>query len=118
MAPGSRAGRPARRSIPARLLGPLQHAILSALMSSAVIILERRIRATLRRGDGRGRRTLADRSAQPRTADHGTHPRSQGRRLSRGGDGGISKLQDSFEQLMHGHAPRLNRVRRETRAAK
>ena len=114
MAPGSRAGGPARRSIPARLLGPLQHAILSALMSSAVIILERRIRATLRRGDGTGRRTPAGRSPEPRTADHGTHPPSRGRRLS----GGASKLQDSFERLMHGHAPRLSRVRQEARADK
>jgi hypothetical protein len=80
MAPGSHAGRSAHRSIPARLLGPLQRAILSALMSSAVIILERRIRATIRSGDGTGRRTSADRSAEPGTADHSTYPRSQDRR--------------------------------------
>jgi hypothetical protein len=105
MAPGSRAGRPARRSIPARLLSSLQQAILSALMSSAAIILERRIRATLRRGDGTGRRpppTGHQSLAQPITA---LTPRSHGRRLSGGGDGGVSKLQDSFERLMHGHAP-------------
>jgi hypothetical protein len=76
MAPHSRAGRTAHRGIPARLLGPLQRAILSALMSSAVIILERRIRTALRRGDEPGRATPAGRSAEPRTADHSTHARS------------------------------------------
>lgn len=73
MAHHSRAGRAAHGSIPARVLSPLQRAILSALMSSAVIILERRIRTALRHGEATGRRTPADRSAEPRTADHSTH---------------------------------------------
>ena len=75
MAPHPRASGAARRSIPARLLGPLQQAILSALMSSAVIILERRIRTALRRGDRAPRATPADRSAASRAADHSSHPR-------------------------------------------
>ena len=75
MAAHSRAGRAADRSISARLLGPLQRAILSALMSSAVIILERRIRTALRHGDGTRRATPADRSAASRAADHSSHPR-------------------------------------------
>ena len=49
-------------------------AILSALMSSAVIILERRIRTALRHGDRTRRATPADGSAEPRTADHRTTP--------------------------------------------
>jgi hypothetical protein len=74
MAPPSPAEREARRSIPARVLSPLQRAVLSAIMSSAVIILERRIRTALRRGESTG--TPADRPAEPRTDNHSIHARS------------------------------------------
>jgi hypothetical protein len=70
----SRAGRAAHGGIPARLLGPLQRVILSALMSSAVIILERRIRTALRHDDRTRRKTPADRSAEHRTANHNSTP--------------------------------------------
>ena len=75
MTPHSQTDRTAHCSVPARLLGPLQRATLSALMSSAVIILERRIRTTLRRGERADRRTPADKSAKPRAADPGIQAR-------------------------------------------
>ena len=51
----SRPGRAPHRGFPARVLGYLQRAILGALMSCAVIVLERRIRKALGRDKGADR---------------------------------------------------------------